>query len=311
MNIEDLALQKAQEMFLRYEIEQEQRRKYFESKGVNPKITNPYYDDYQKQKINCMTTMESYDLKTNEFHKVGCHCWECWLCRKNMKKKLFHEILPLTLKYNIWRHLVITVKPKEYREKDKIEQSYIDTKKAFKKLKEIIKYTYGKDFTYIAFWRAQRTGCCHVHLLIDRYIDLKWLIEKTKKYPVFGTINITKNQDSTHYLINDFYKDPEWYIPRGQRHYTTSRNIKIQKNKCDGENKIVYKTPRYSYLPEIKNIQQIRFYEKIIKLIEKKTGTTVPNEMIFKQYENNFEQQKNKDIKELTSQNYNLEWEYE
>lgn len=176
-----------------------------------------------------------YIPEKNILIDVKCGMWECVICRKNLQRQLFIEIQRNVYAFDLQKHFIITFEGKEYRDKYSIEDSYKFMPIAWHKLLNVINYHYGK-IIYILLPRAQKSGYCHYHILTNKYIDWDFLNKKRKKYGL-GYVSINKNKDVAEYLANDYYKDHEWMIPKGIRHYRCSREIKLMNYKNNKSNK--------------------------------------------------------------------------
>jgi len=126
------------------------------------------------------------------------------------------------------KHFIITFGGKEFRAKYTYKESYAIMSNYWHKYSKVIEYHKGK-FDYIQFPRAQQDGYCHLHTIIPNYISWKFLDEKRKLYPEMGYVRINKNVDLAQYLHKDFFKDNEYYLPKGVRHYNSSRALKLVK----------------------------------------------------------------------------------
>jgi len=179
-----------------------------------------YLGSYQQDKIN----------------KVLCNKFTCDRCRPKLKKRLKREIEKAIREHNLTTHVVITTEGKKYRDYNNYIQSYKDMAKNWHLIQKIIRYEAkidGKPFTFICLYRAQKNGYCHLHILTNLHIDKHRLQEITSKYFSTGFIKITKNKDVAHYLANEFSKDHEFYIPMYQKHYSCSRDVKLNVDDLD------------------------------------------------------------------------------
>jgi len=117
---------------------------------------------------------------------------------------------------------------KEFREKYNFTETYKIMSRIWNKYKMVIEYHKGK-FDYIILPRAQQDGVCHFHCILPKWISWRFLDKKRKLYPEMGYVRINKNVDLADYLHNDFFKDHEYWIPEGVRHYSSSRGLKFNK----------------------------------------------------------------------------------
>ena len=178
-----------------------------------------------------------YDYRFDKLYDVGCGRFDCARCRPRLKFNLFMEVLRWIYIYNLNKHFIITFEGKRLRDKIGWDASFMFMNKEWDKFLKMLRYHYG-DITYILFPRAQQSGYCHYHIITNNWIDWKFLEEKRKNYD-FGWMRIKHNKSVAEYLNRDYFKDHEWVIPKGIRHFRSSRNIKLNKYKA-GEGSIYY-----------------------------------------------------------------------
>jgi hypothetical protein len=181
-----------------------------------------------------------YNFNSDTVRNLGCNNWNCLYCRPMKKYNLFLATYYLVINLDLNRHFVMTFGGSKFRNEFSWEESYYIMSEIWSKFKDVIEYNYG-PFDYIQFPRAQRDGYCHYHTLIPMYIPFSFLEKKRKElYPELGYLRIMKNVDVAQYLHRDFYKDPEYYIADGYKHFRTSRGIELKsfKTEFQEENKI-------------------------------------------------------------------------
>lgn len=182
-------------------------------------------EEYKKVNLGCCKNGGIYSLREEKIKPVFCKNWSCARCRKKLKYDLYMKTLTNAYAFNLDRHFIITIGGKKYRKNNSYQDSYKYMSKGWNKLKQIIKYHYGK-FDYIGFPRAQKDGYCHLHLLINRRVPWSFLDKKRKKVGL-GFVSIQKNRKVADYLHQDFFKDHEYYTPKNVKHYYSSRSIII------------------------------------------------------------------------------------
>lgn len=187
-----------------------------------------------------------YDTGSGVLNDVNCNKWFCQYCMPFLKYCLYLEIQKNVYSFNLDKHFIITFGGKELRDKINIVDSYKYMALAWDKMLRNLRHQYGY-FDYILLPRAQKTGYCHYHILINKFID--WVdIDHYRKLAALGYSSINKNQSVAEYMHNDFFKSHEWFIPPNIRRVRTSRSIKINNrgkniekiflNKKTGLNKI-------------------------------------------------------------------------
>ena len=182
-------------------------------------------NDYQK--ASCLfTSRKTYNEKEHFIKNVPCLNFSCDKCRQSLKKQLFYNTIIACDVFSLDKHLVLTTEGKKFRNEHDYNESYKLMSKSWKKFKQVVQYKYGK-FNYILFPRSQGDGYCHYHIISDmKYVPQKWLDLKRKKYSNMGYISIQQNVDIAEYLTKDFWKDSEYYIPYGKKHFIGSKEVK-------------------------------------------------------------------------------------
>jgi hypothetical protein len=188
-----------------------------------------YYNSYNKHRGCYIGSIgKFYNLKDNKVYNMGCKHWSCPRCRARKKYQLFLETYYLTQNLGMDKHFIMTFQGKEFREKIPYYQSFPIMNNIWHKYHKVIEYHKGK-IDYLIFPRAQQDGYCHFHVTMPRSISWKFLDEKRKLYPEMGYVRINKNVDLAEYLHKDFFKDHEYVIPFGVKHFRSSRSLKINR----------------------------------------------------------------------------------
>lgn len=217
-----------------------------------------------------------YNLNKDIVHKVSCNNWSCFNCRKKLKWNLYHQIFYYVKNIDLVRHLVLTFDGKNVRDKVSFYDSYGLMMKNWNKYKKRIVYDYG-DFNYILLPRSQYSGYCHLHILLDKYIRKDYLKDIAKDYYGMGWTSINADHDIADYLHKDFFNDYEYWIPKGKKHYITSRGIKFLKHNdyINNNDNVVL----------LKNKQNKNDYINIFeKMVNEKFGRMLPNSYYISEY---------------------------
>lgn len=202
-------------------------------------MEHPLYNEYNSyfSHIGCYNGSlgEIYNNRKNMVYPVACKNWSCPKCRKILKYNLFVEVFYLVYALNLDRHFIITFRgnrdyKRGYGVLSEFEDSYRIMSKLWNKFKKVIEYHKGK-FDYILLSRSQNDGFCHFHILLPKYISWYFLDKKRKLYDDLGYLSINKNRSVADYLHKDFFKDSEYWIPKGVKNYKSSRGIKFNKYK--------------------------------------------------------------------------------
>jgi hypothetical protein len=212
-----------------------------------------------------------YNLRRDEVNNLNCNHWDCPRCRSKKKYQLFLETFYLVNQLDLNKHFIMTFQGKDFRDKYSYEESYEIMSKTWHKYQQVIEYHKGK-FDYIKFPRAQQDGYCHFHIILPKFISWYFLDLKRKLYPELGFVRISKNVDLAEYLHRDFFKDHEYYIPKGVRHYSCSRGLTYNK----------FSNP---YFQEDNAIILGRHtLSEFEDLVNKKFGRSLPNEEYLKEF---------------------------
>lgn len=203
------------------------------------------FDELKKEyySINegCCKCGRIYDFRKDKLNPVFCKMWICDRCRKMLKYWLYLETVKNALIFDLDKHFIITCRGKQFRR----EYGYIDSfyymSDMWRNFKKCIEYKYG-GLNYILFPRSQKDGYCHYHILIDKRVSWRFLNKKRKNYGL-GYVSIQRNRSVADYLHKDFFKDHEYIIPKGIRHYSSSRSIVLNTNaKQNDDYKIFFRT---------------------------------------------------------------------
>ena len=205
---------------------------------------------YTSKNESCGKHGHIYDKKIHQLYPANCKQFSCGKCRQIEIHKLMKKVVKTARKYDLTRHLVITVPGESYRNRIDADGSFYDFNNKFNEFKTLIQQHFFStktyvmwenengelqkrlqfvpwgDFHYIGFRRSQKNGYCHLHGLIGSYIPYN-VLKKFADQVGFGDVNISfVNIRRIHnYLSKYWYKDHEWYIPKGLKHLTKSQSV--------------------------------------------------------------------------------------
>lgn len=183
---------------------------------------------YDEPNHNCQKVGMLYDRREHRVYKASCNSISCGRCRQREIRKMLNKVTTIAKDKNLTRHLVITVPGKTFRKFVDADESFDYFSYAWQKFRVMFKREYGDNLQYIAFRRAQKDGYCHMHALVDRYIPVNKINDISRRAGLgYASINFVDVHRITSYLSKYWYKDHEWLIPKGMRHITTSRGIKL------------------------------------------------------------------------------------
>jgi len=221
----------------------------YDVRGTTATIKDPvYYEEWIPERL--------MDLK--------CHRYSCCVCRPGLKNKLHNNIVREVCQNDLNYHFIVTAPGGLYRKNTQYFDSYKIMNYEFNKLKRIINYELNKlkkgiktrsnnpvlkpgykvndlELKMITLPRAQASpeennpiGFCHLHNIVNLPLNNDFLEEKISKNSYrIGYRFITQNNNVAEYLCKDFFNDPEWYIPYGQKHYITTENLHINPGQYD------------------------------------------------------------------------------
>lgn len=177
-----------------------------------------------------------YNPESERFHEANCKCYNCERCRSKKKYELLSNIVSVAEKYDLRRHLVITLPGYPFRSLlCNVDDSFDYAMKKFNEFRVLYKRVFGHNLSYICLPRSQSDGFCHLHILIGNFIPKGWLDDVLKRINLgFPFITYVDIHRLGNYLSKYWYKEHEWFIPKDKKHYTHSANIKFEKNVSSG-----------------------------------------------------------------------------
>jgi hypothetical protein len=172
-----------------------------------------------------------YNSESDELHPAKCKCYNCERCRPIKKHDLLRNIVNVSEKHNLRRHLVITLPGYPFRSLFcNADESFDYAMKKFNEFRVLYKRSFGRNLSYICLPRSQSDGFCHLHILVGEYIPKDWLDDVLKRINLgFPFITYVDIQRLGNYLSKYWYKEHEWFIPKNKKHYTYSADIELKK----------------------------------------------------------------------------------
>ncbi len=158
------------------------------------------------------------------YARLGCKRWPCPRCGPKKARRLRHAIIEKAVEKDLRRFLTLTLDPSTCTP----EQSIAYIRQCWNKYRTYLKRKFGVAVSYIAILELQKSGYAHLHILVDRYIDQRWISETWRAVGGGKIVFIT--QVDIHriaaYLSKYLTKELllAGFRPR-QRRYTTSRDI--------------------------------------------------------------------------------------
>lgn len=189
------------------------------------------YNRYDKRPHYCGRDI-IYDSSKKSLSHMNCKSFACVHCRKKKINSLINKFVRICYINNLQRHMVITLKGKSFRKNVNPDDSFKYMSKKFNNFRWLLKRDYNISLKYISMNRSQYSGYSHLHIMIDKYIKIKYLIDVTKRVGL-GSVDIEfiDIHRIKNYLSKYWYKYHEWLIPKGKRHFSTSKDIKLNDKK--------------------------------------------------------------------------------
>jgi len=158
------------------------------------------------------------------FFRVNCKSWNCSYCGPRRAKRYKHAIRVTAEAYQLRRFLTLTLDPSKI-EGDPVQ--YLN--RIFAMLRVYLARKYKTPIQYIRVLEFQKNGNPHLHILIDRYIELDWI---RKAWVAVGggfevKIFLVDVHRVSRCLSKYLTKDLLMSAPARSRRVTTSRGIKL------------------------------------------------------------------------------------
>ncbi|EMR73030.1 hypothetical protein MBGDN05_00784 [Thermoplasmatales archaeon SCGC AB-539-N05] len=199
----------------------------YEGKSKNVGLFNERKKRYYGKNVYCGNDFLYHPGKHKLIHS-SCNSWSCERCRPRKMKNLLNVIVEQANDKNLTRHLVITSAGKDFREKFSPDESFDFFAKQFNQLRKYYRREFSHNLSYIALPRSQEDGFCHYHCLIGSYIPKNWLDNVLKKLGLgWCFITYVDVHRLANYLSKYWYKEHEWFIPKGKKHYTHSADVDL------------------------------------------------------------------------------------
>jgi hypothetical protein len=160
------------------------------------------------------------------FARLGCKKWSCERCGPKRATQLRKAITKKATELGLNRFLTLTLDHNDCSP----EQSVMYLRLCWNKFRTYLKRRYGEAVTYIAILEPQASGHAHLHILVDRYIDQRWI---SRTWQTLGgghrvDIRVVDVHRISRYLSKYLTKEllRSAYFTKYRR-YTTSRDIHL------------------------------------------------------------------------------------
>jgi hypothetical protein len=151
----------------------------------------------------------------NRYFRLNCKCWDCGYCGPRRVRRYRKAIGLWAAKRGLNRFVTLTLDPKKLNGEDSTK--YL--KRTWAKLRSLLHRKYGKALPYICVLEYQKNGYAHLHILLNRRIEIDWLREKWQA--VGGGWNVwiklVKVRRTVNYVSKYLSKDLILSAPKGSR----------------------------------------------------------------------------------------------
>ncbi|MGA2754980.1 MAG: hypothetical protein ABSE53_14565 [Terracidiphilus sp.] len=189
---------------------------------------DPYARPVGRGKYCGRLSVKGKDPKTNRtvFRRINCGSWSCSYCGPRKAKTARRAIRARAEELALQYFLTLTLDPSKLKDG---ENPVRHLRLTFDKLREYLRRHYEETPAFIFVLEFTQRGIPHAHVLIDRYIEQKW-ISKTWDRLGGGRIVFINQVTVRHvarYLSKYLTKELLLSAPKGTRRITSSRSIKL------------------------------------------------------------------------------------
>jgi len=163
-----------------------------------------------------------------EFARMYCKRWSCPDCRPHLANRLYRGISKAANEHGLTRMLTLTLDPKSCP-KDK-KEAVAHLTKTWAKFRTYLSRKFGETISYVWVLEFHKSGLPHLHVLVDRYIDQRWVSGNWNAIGggrIVDIRRVDKLDGAGRYLMKYLSKDGLHRVPKGMRRYGCSRNIKL------------------------------------------------------------------------------------
>jgi len=245
---------------------------------------------YQSKNHSCGKIMHIYDKKTNNIYNANCKQFSCGYCRQIEIGKLLRKVVRTAKHNNLTRHVVITIGGDNIRKYINPDQSFNYVSKMFNLFRVKYKLKFGHNLPYISFRRSHEDGYCHIHALVGDFIDKNKLQDLALECNLgYTRIDFVSVNRIGRYLSKYWYKDHEWYIPKGKKHITKSRDfnwielkhndklVDFEPSGCLEYDRYQSDSKRYHIIMKISNIKNKSYLDYIYEYVYFLSGGYPPS----------------------------------
>ena len=172
---------------------------------------------------------------------LRCKAWACETCGPRKAATVRKAIMERATEKALHRFVTLTLNPRNCTRLDSAK--YV--RNCWAKMRTYLKRKYGKSISFISVIELQKSGYAHLHILVDRYIDQKWLSNSWDRIGGGKIVDIrwVDTHRVAHYLAKYLTKDMILDVPAGIRRYSTSRDILLIAKQKSGNKWVIIKIP--------------------------------------------------------------------
>ena len=160
--------------------------------------------------------------------RLDCRTWSCGYCGPRKAWRYKQAISGVAERNGLNRFLTLTLDPA------KIEGNAVRYLRAvFNKFRVYLLRKYGCSIKYIAILEFHASGIPHLHILLDRFIEQRWISAAWRSLGGGGIVDIryVNIHRVSHYLAKYLTKELLMSAPARSRRVTTSRSICLLEKK--------------------------------------------------------------------------------
>lgn len=161
------------------------------------------------------------------YSRIPCKCWDCDYCGPKKVAELRHRISVTARELGLKRFLTLTLDPEKVGEGEDLVW-YI--REVWRKFRVYLKRRLGRSVSFISVLEAHKSGRLHLHVLLDQYVEQRWISEAWDRLGGGRIVFIKRVDDLSGvgwYLGKYLTKDMRLVGGSGTRRYSTSRNIRL------------------------------------------------------------------------------------
>lgn len=183
---------------------------------------------------------KSFDGSETKYLRVNCKCWDCPYCGPRKAKQYRYSIRGAAQRHGLCRFLTLTLDPKKVT-----GEPIAYLRLTFNRFRARLHKRFGHAPSYIAVVELQKNGNPHLHVLIDRYIEQRWL--KSVWEEIGGGFMVDIKFVDVHrvsaYVSKYLTKELLLSAQKGTRRITCSRSIKLIDKGAKTHAWTLHKTP--------------------------------------------------------------------